>query len=501
MVATFVPSSGSTFSLTLAPTGNGTGTVTPNPAGTSCGTGCYTYSSGASVTLTASPFTGSNFTGWTGNPACSGTGSCHVTVSASQSVTAVFVPKTFNLTISYSGTGAVAPNPLGSSCGSGCYTYNWGTVVALGATRAAGTVFTGWTGACSGAAACHVTMNSNQAVTATFTTASNLTISVTGDGMVTLNPFGPSCGASCYAYATGTAVTLTAVPLGNSLLAGWAGAACSGSTCSVTMNSNQTVTVTFTTGDFNYKGSYPTPALITYTDFSGPSMQVLAYPGQVQLFVAPTTSLATVASLVQANGGTIIGRIQAFGYYLVSVGAGKESTFITAVKSNSAVKLAIPNGPVQKSDVVDLSQVEGPNGELPTVPNLKAQVGNGVYLYVPDDYVNASISCGSSSIAHGNATDYVASQNLSGTGQQMNIFAAAGEMVPPNDVASANDIALEDMTFNGTGRAVVNYSLREPTRMRTIIPSPPPSIGPMSVTSCGICRTIECLGRKLTECI
>jgi hypothetical protein len=226
------------------------------------------------------------------------------------------------------------------------------------------------------------------------------------------------------------------------------------------MSSNLTVTATFVTGDFNYKGSYPTPALITYTDISGQSMQVLAYPGQVQLYVNPTTLLATVTSLVQANGGTIIGRIQSFGYYLVSVAAGKENTFITAVKGNSYVTLAIPNSPAQKADVVDLSQVEGPNGELPTVPNLKAQVGNGVYLYVPDDYVNASINCGASSIAHGNATDYVASQNLSGTGQQMNIFAAAGTSAPPNDIASANAIALQDMTFNGTGRAVVNYSLQ-----------------------------------------
>jgi len=215
-----------------------------------------------------------------------------------------------------------------------------------------------------------------------------------------------------------------------------------------------------TAGAFNYKGNYPSPGPITYTDISGQSMQVLAYPGQVQLFVNPTTSTPTITSLVQTNGGTIIGQIPSFGYYLISVTAGEENAFITSVNANANVKFAIPNSLIQKTDVVDLSTLEGPNGELPTVPNLKAQVGDGVYLYVPDDYVNASMTCGTSLIAHGNGTDYVASRNLSGTGQQMNIFAIAGTTVRPNDVASANAITLQDMTFNATGRAVVNLSLQ-----------------------------------------
>jgi hypothetical protein len=211
---------------------------------------------------------------------------------------------------------------------------------------------------------------------------------------------------------------------------------------------------------FSYTGSYGTPVFITYTDNSGQVRQALGYPGQVQLFATPSASSSNITALIKANGGTVIGQIPFLGYYLVSVSAGTESTFISSVSANSNVLIAMPSSPVEKADAVDLSNLEGPNGELPTVPNLKAQVGSGVYLYDPDDYVNNSMPCGSSSIAHGAGTDYIASQNLSGTGQQINIFRQGTSMVPPNDVASANAIEFQDMTFNGTGRAVVNLSLQ-----------------------------------------
>ena len=125
VIATFNPAA--TLTLTTATVGNGSGTVTSTLAGSSCGAGCSAYSSGSVVTLTANPGSGSVFAGWAG--ACSNsTGSCTVTMTSSQSVTATFVLKTFNLTIFYAGTGtgSVVPNPIGSNCGTNCYTYNWG---------------------------------------------------------------------------------------------------------------------------------------------------------------------------------------------------------------------------------------------------------------------------------------------------------------------------------------------------------------------------------------
>jgi len=77
------------FALTVAKAGTGSGTVTSSPAGVNCGSDCSeSYTSGTNVTLTAAPAAGSTFAGWSG--ACTGTGTCAVTMSAARSVTATF---------------------------------------------------------------------------------------------------------------------------------------------------------------------------------------------------------------------------------------------------------------------------------------------------------------------------------------------------------------------------------------------------------------------------
>jgi hypothetical protein len=75
--------------LTVTKSGAGSGTVTSSPAGIDCGATCtHAYDQGTSVTLTASPATGSTFGGWSG--ACSGSGPCTVTISADLAVTATY---------------------------------------------------------------------------------------------------------------------------------------------------------------------------------------------------------------------------------------------------------------------------------------------------------------------------------------------------------------------------------------------------------------------------
>lgn len=215
-------------------------------------------------------------------------------------------------------------------------------------------------------------------------------------------------------------------------------------------------------GPFNYVGSYPTPVIMTYVDISGVTVQALAYPGQVQLFAAdPTTaSWPFISLIVEPYGGSVIGQIQDLGYYLISVPAGTERAFIRSMNANQYVNFAIPNGVLATADVVDLSRLQGPQGQLPSVPNLKAQVGSGVYLYVQDDFVNQTIRCGASSVAHGSAANYIASGSLSGTGQGMNLFTVSRTATQYNDVASANQIAFNDMFWNGARAAVFNLSLQ-----------------------------------------
>jgi hypothetical protein len=77
-------------SLTVLMNGTGSGRVTSSPIGIFCETDCKeAYDSGTQVTLTAAPYSGSVFAGWSGG-GCSGTGSCTLTISGDTSVTANF---------------------------------------------------------------------------------------------------------------------------------------------------------------------------------------------------------------------------------------------------------------------------------------------------------------------------------------------------------------------------------------------------------------------------
>ncbi len=261
------PSGGTTpppSNHTLTVTKSGSGTVTSTPAGIDCGADCSeAYAAGTAVTLSATPSTGNTFTGWSG--ACTGTAStCTVTMDAAKSATASFAASSggpYTLTVTNAGKGKVTSSPAGISCGRDCSeAYASGTAVTLTATPASGQSFTGWSGACSGTATtCTVTMDAAKSVTATFGTGSEspppsgdtYTLTVTkegaGRGRVTSSPAGISCGTDCSeAYASGTAVTLTATPASGSVFTGWSGA-CSGtgSTCTVAMDAAKTATGTF----------------------------------------------------------------------------------------------------------------------------------------------------------------------------------------------------------------------------------------------------------------
>ena len=75
--------------FTLTVTDNGAGTITSSLSNIDCQTTCgASYRSGTQVTLVATPQSGYIFAGWSG--ACSGTGSCVVTMSMAENVTAMF---------------------------------------------------------------------------------------------------------------------------------------------------------------------------------------------------------------------------------------------------------------------------------------------------------------------------------------------------------------------------------------------------------------------------
>ncbi len=159
-----------TTTETLSVSNAGSGTVRSSSTGISCGSTCsHDFTYGTTVTLTATPATGSRFTGWLG--ACTGTGTCTVVMNQAESVTATFalLSETLSVSNAGSGTGTVTSSPTGIACGSACARdFTYGTNVTLTAAPATGSSFTSWSGACTGTGTCTVTMDRAQSATATF---------------------------------------------------------------------------------------------------------------------------------------------------------------------------------------------------------------------------------------------------------------------------------------------------------------------------------------------
>jgi phospholipase C len=246
-----------TYALSLAFSGSGSGTVSSSPLGIDCSKPCSAlFDTGTRLVLTASPGSSSSFGGWAG--ACSGTGSCVVTLNSNDSVTATFTAGyTLSVAVAGNGIGTIISTPAGIDCTTSCNAiFNSGTQVSLTASPGANSMFSGWSGACSGTGACLVTLAHSASATANFS-ATAFTLSVTlpgtGTGTVISSPAGINCGSTCTAtFTPGTQVTLTATPNANSYLAPW-GSPCSGTgTCTITLNSNTTVASIMNIWPFNH---------------------------------------------------------------------------------------------------------------------------------------------------------------------------------------------------------------------------------------------------------
>lgn len=257
---TYLPADNASASntLTVAKDGTGSGVVTSSPLGISCGNACSaTFTNSSTVTLTAAAASDSTFAGWSG--ACSGTGSCVVSMQASRSVTATFTQTNRLLTVSRTGTGqgSVTSNPTGISCSTGCpsqsVSFLQGASISLTASPASGSQFTGWSGACTGTSpTCTVTLNSSQSVSAQFstTTASIQPLTVNsaggGSGTVSSSPSGINCTGTCSAnFSAGANVVLQASPAAGSLFAGWTGDCQGNGSCTLSMNGAKSATANY----------------------------------------------------------------------------------------------------------------------------------------------------------------------------------------------------------------------------------------------------------------
>jgi FG-GAP repeat/Divergent InlB B-repeat domain len=223
--------------LTVTLTGLGDGAVTAPGLACTLSQCTIDRSVGTPVTLTAIPSADSTFTGWSGG-GCSGTDTCQVILAADTAVSATFAPQP-RLSVLVLGAGSVGGPGINCPAGSCSAQDPPGTVLALAATPGAGSVFTGWSGACSGTGSCRVTLAADRAVTAGFAVARTLTTAASGAGQV----------GGGGAYAEGTVVAVSETPALGWMFSGWSGDACSGlGPCTVAMGADHTVTATFTPG-------------------------------------------------------------------------------------------------------------------------------------------------------------------------------------------------------------------------------------------------------------
>src|SRR3989338_4891709 len=162
---------------------------------------------------------------------------------------------TLTVTKGDTGSGTVTSSPVGIDCGADCSeSYASQTIVNLSANPEASSYFAGW----SGDADCSdgiVTMDTDKTCTALFTlNAYNLNITINPSAGGTVTAPGINCPSDCTeSYNYGNNITLTAAANTGYTFDSWTNCdSQSGNQCTMTMNSDKTVTANFTSTSIQY---------------------------------------------------------------------------------------------------------------------------------------------------------------------------------------------------------------------------------------------------------
>ncbi len=240
------------FQLSTVKAGTGTGTVQCEVESGPLGPCAAEYPEGTELTLVPEPGSSSEFIEFSGD--C-GPLACELRMDADRTAIVTFDLEPgaveYPLSIVQAGTGTgtvqceVESGPLGSCAAK----YPEDTEVSVLAEADLGSKFTGFSGACAGSS-CELMMTAAKSVTATFDLEAapefSLTITPAGTGAGTVLCEAEEGPEACQAkYPEGAEVTLLPTAESSSSFDGFSGA-CSGPTCTLTMDAAKSVTATFT---------------------------------------------------------------------------------------------------------------------------------------------------------------------------------------------------------------------------------------------------------------
>ena len=244
---------------------------------------------------------------------------------------------TLVVTTAGTGVGIVTSSPASINCGATCAaSFDFGTAVTLTATPDANSSFTGWTGGCTGATSCAVTIDQARAVTATFAPKMRtLTVTKAGDGTGTvgLTPGGTNCASypCTVSIPHGSSVSLAATPGTGSLFDGWSGTACSGAArCAFAITADTSVGATFNKGT----------RTLTVSFAGGAIGEVLVTPANTRLSADGAVAVTTHQSVtLKATPGANVGFS---GWGAPCAGLG-DCTITLDADTSVTVNFALPN--------------------------------------------------------------------------------------------------------------------------------------------------------------
>ena len=311
---------------------NGSGTVTRNPSNS-------LYPANATVVVTATPAAGWYFSGWSGSIG-GGINPTNIFVNGNFIITGIFLPLPTNtLTLVTNGSGSIALSPPGGS-------YASNTTVTATATPSAGWVFTGWSGAATGAVnPLPLTLVTNLTLTGTFAQLPAFDV----QPQSTTNLTGST--VTFTADAVGTAPVVYQWFLGSTPLSGATGSSLSLTNVQATQAGSYSVVATNL-----YGAATSSAALLVLTNGSGSTNVVntpteaalraaMAVGGWVGITCNGTITLTNTISLTK----NVI--LDASGVNLVISGGGANRIFyVPGGITLAATNLVLANGLVTTND-------------------------------------------------------------------------------------------------------------------------------------------------------